>query len=170
MLTTTADEIEEGLKAAKNLNSALKNFLKREVGTNEAAARFAKDFRTAASGLSTKMLRPFIDRHHKTHEIFFLAVARHAHADCIGAISDAVVSEYSEPFNETYEKNGQKVTIKDQKNFSRIIQEVSVKIDAGLKAAGLSTTNFMRSAVLLSIFDEDVLAEPSFMPSLAFSK
>ena len=159
MLTTTPDEIEEGFKTAKNVNSALKNFLKKEAGSHESVTRFAKDFRTAVSAGRPAAVRAFIDQKHSNHGIHFLLVSRYAHATFIDAFVEKIVSTYGDRFNATYEATEDSITVTDKKTFASIVKEVAATIDTALSEAKLPVTNFMRNSVLICIFEQKVLKE-----------
>lgn len=159
MLPTTVEEIQESFAAAKNLNSALKNLLKKESSATPAVAHFAKDFRAAASSGKSAQRDLFIERNFETKQFFFLGAARYAFPELIESTVGTIVSKYADDFNATYERQDGGVQVTDAARFKEIVNAVQATIKKDLKAAGLPVNNFMQSALLATVFELDVLNE-----------
>jgi len=159
MLETTVDEINEAFAAAKNSNAAIKTFLKKEVKAGSPVERFAKNFKAAVATGKPATLRAFIENSFPQQERCFLVCARYAHAEAIASIVEQIFDKHADEFNATYEKVEAGIEIKDKSKFAAIVKSVSSMLDAGLKAASLPPSNFLKNAVLLCVFDDEVLKE-----------
>ena len=160
MKEATPNDVVETFAAAKNLNSALKNILRKEVNHNEAFGRFTKSFRAAATHVTSKTaMRSFIEKHLGTHESFFLLVARYAHSEFIGKLVDQIVTAHGDEFNTTYVETEEGITLKNREKFISILKEVFKATEAALANAALPTSHFMKSVVYSSIFEPKVLTE-----------
>ncbi len=159
MLPTTIEEVEQSFLKAKNLNSALKNFLKREGTANPQAAAFAKDFRAAAGSAKAPAMRAFLERNYPKREIFFVGIARYAHPELVESTVGKIIDTHAEAFNATYERGEGGVTVKDAATFKKIVKSVDELIGQGLASAEVPQSNFMRNALLASVFEPEVLAE-----------
>lgn len=160
MLKTSIDEVESAFRSAKNLNAALKTFLKRE-GTQGGPTieTFAKGFRNAASAGKPEPIRRFIEANYPKRELHFMAVVRYAHPDVVESIIQKIFEKHAETFNSTYEKTEDSINVTDRKKFDSIITDVFSMIESELKTNEIEATNFMRNAILASIFDTEVLPE-----------
>jgi hypothetical protein len=159
MIESTVDEIDSAFGAAKNANSAIKSFLKKEARAGDAVVRFAKNFRVAVATGKPAIIRAFIDRNFPQNEAYFLMCARYAHNDIITSIVEKIFESHAEEFNSTYEKLEEGIRVKDRKKFSAVISAVNKMIEDGLKSASLPVTNFLKKAVLVSVFDDNVIGE-----------
>ena len=159
MLPTTIDEIEQGFCKAKNLNSALKGFLKREGSANPQAASFAKDFRAAAGSGKAPAIRAFVERNYPKREIFFVGLARYAHPELVESVVGRIIDTHADAFNATYDRGENGIKVTDAATFKKIVKEVDSIIEQGLKGAELPPSNFMKSVLLASVFEPDVLGE-----------
>lgn len=159
MLPTTSTELSQAFSAAKNLNAALKNFLKREGNNGAQVVAFAKDFRNAVSGGKSVAIQFFIEKNYPTKEMYFMGVARYAFPEVIESTVGEIIERYADEFNATYIRDEQGISIKDAKAFGRIVAEVKAMIEAQLRAAEVPTNNFMQNSLLASVFEIDVLAE-----------
>lgn len=159
MLETNVEEITTALINAKNLNAALKSFLKREGAQTPQVATFAKEFRGVVSSGRPEPVRLFIEQNYQRRPMYFLGVARYAYPEVIEAVVGKIIEQHAERFNTTYERAGQGIKVTDAKEFGAIVKNVSQMIDEGLKTAGAPTSNFMRNAVMASVFEPDVLVE-----------
>lgn len=159
MLPTTIDEVEQSFAKAKNLNSALKNFLKREGTANPQAAAFAKDFRAVAGSGKSAAIRAFLERNYPKREIFFVGLARYAHPELVESTVGKIIDTHADAFNSTYERGEGDISIKDSAAFKKIVKDVEKLIDQGLASAELPSSNFMKNTLLASVFEPDVLGE-----------
>ena len=167
MLKTTVEEIVQAFSGAKNLNAALKNFLKREAQADPSVERFAKDFRAALSAVrpaaAALSMQAFIKKNHPTKELYFAAVARYAYPELFEATIGSVHEEYAEEFNRTYQATDQGVNVTDRPKFQAIIKQVRKKVEAALVGAGLPCNNFLTNSFFLGIFEPNVLKEVNFV-------
>lgn len=159
MLPTTVQEIQESFAAAKNLNAALKNLLKKESSATPAVANFAKDFRAAVSSGKSASRDLFIERNFETKQFFFLGAARYAFPELVESTVGAIVAKYADEFNATYQRQDDGVKVTDAARFKEIVNAVRATIRNDVKAAGLPVNNFMESALLATVFEFDVLNE-----------
>jgi hypothetical protein len=154
-----ANEVIGVFSAAKNLNSAIKNFLKREVQNNESVERFAKDFRAAVASGRPPALAAFIERNYPAQEAFFAAVARYAYPDLFDPTIERIFSSYAEDFNTTYSQAGDSVTVADRPKFISIVKEVEGVIDAAVREQGMNPNPFLLRTFFMGIFEPAVLKE-----------
>jgi hypothetical protein len=159
MLTPTVEEAQESFAAAKNLNAALKNLLKRESSGAPAVASFAKDFRTAVSSGKDTQRDLFIERNFESKRFFFIGAVRYAFPEIVESTVGTIVSKYADDFNATYERVDGGITVTNAKRFQEIVLDVLSIITKDLKAAELPDNAFMQSALLATVFELDVLNE-----------
>lgn len=155
----SVDEVVTTFAGAKNLNAALKTFLKREGANSPSLASFAKDFRGVVATGRSEAIRVFIDSRYEKRPVFFMGVARYAFPELVEGIVGAIIDKYAETFNATYERGESGITVKDTKTFKEIVKGVDAMVAEALKANGLGANNFMRHALLSSVFEPDVLQE-----------
>lgn len=159
MLETNVEEVTVALTSAKNLNAALKSFLKREGTQTPQVATFAKEFRGVVTSGRPEPVRVFIEQNYEKRPMYFLGVARYAYPELIESVVGQIITKHAETFNTTYERADQGIKVTDAKAFAAIVASVSEMIDQGLKASGAPTSNFMRNAIMASVFEPDVLTE-----------
>jgi len=159
MLNSSMDEVQAAFHAAKNANAAVKTFLKREARVGDPSERFAKDFRVAAASGKEAPINAFIEKNYPKHEVYFLALARYAHGEFIGTTVEKIFDKYAEEFNTTYERGDGAITVTNDARFKEIVLDVAGIVEKELSAAGLPTSNFMKKAVLICVFDPEVLKE-----------
>ena len=155
---TTADAIEV-FSRASNLNSSIKNFLKKEVRKGDELERFTKNFKSAVGSGDEARAQGFLDKYLESHAKWLLALAGYAHIDFVGAVSEKVVTQFAEDFNKTYNLDDGTLKVTDKKNFERIAKESLGIINAELKTYELENSEFMRRAVMNAIFDDRVLEQ-----------
>ena len=159
MLDTTEEEVTTALTSAKNLNSALKTFLKREGTQTPQVATFAKEFRGVVSSGRPEPVRLFIEANYEKRPMYFLGLARYAYPELIETVVGKIIEQHADTFNTTYERAEQGIQVTDAKAFGSIVKSVSQMIDEGLKSSDAPASNFMRNAVMASVFEPDVLTE-----------
>lgn|GEM_PF-918289 len=159
MLSTTVENVHLAFQAAKNLNAALKNFIKREGASGAHVVSFAKDFRSVASSGKDQLVQRFIERHFPAKEFLFLGVARYAFPELVESSVGRIVDTYAEEFNATYEKTEGGISVTHAAVFRKIAREVLSNIRADIKAAGFGPNPFLENTLLSSVFEIDVLAE-----------
>lgn len=159
MLKPTVEEVKESFAAAKNLNAALKNLLKRESSGSSAVAGFAKDFRVAVTSGKSAPRDYFIERNFENKQFFFMGAVRYAFPELVDSTVGAIVNKFADEFNATYERHDGAVTVTNTKRFKEIVNEVQTIIQKDLKAAELPVNTFMQVALLATVFELDVLNE-----------
>ncbi|MBN8549963.1 MAG: hypothetical protein J0M12_11665 [Deltaproteobacteria bacterium] len=157
MLPFTTQDAVSVLKKSDNLNSALKNFLKREIRNGDPAARFVKDLRELSDSSNTTRLESYIDRNRAKFELQLVAVGAHAHPNLVESIAAKVTEKYADTFNETYKLEEEKIEVTDKKGFDQIVKQALTLIDEDLKAAGFGDSPYIKNSVMLAIFDKRVL-------------
>jgi hypothetical protein len=159
MLTPTVEEAKESFAAAKNLNAALKNLLKRESSGAPAVASFAKDFRAAVSSGKSVQRDLFIERNFENKRFFLIGAVRYAFPELVESTVGTIVTQYADDFNATYERIDGGVGVINAKRFEEIVNQVLAIIVKDIKAAEVPNNAFMQSALLSSVFELDVLNE-----------
>ena len=159
MLPTTVTQVQDAFQAAKNLNAALKSFIKREGGNGSQVVSFAKDFRAAVSTGKAPAVAFFIEKNYQNKQVYFLGVARYAFSDLVETSVGRIIEKHAESFNATYERGEEGVTVTDAAQFKKIATEVLSMIRGDIKAAGLAENPFLENALLASVFEVEVLAE-----------
>lgn len=159
MLETNVEEVTTALTSAKNLNAALKSFLKREGTQTPQVASFAKEFRGVVSSGRPEPVRLFIEQNYDKRPMYFLGVARYAYPELIEAVVGQIIEQHAENFNKTYDRVEQGIKVTDAKGFAAIVKNVAQMIDDGLTTSGAPASNFMRNAIMASVFEPDVLTE-----------
>jgi hypothetical protein len=91
--------------------------------------------------------------------MYFLGVARYAHSDFFEGVIGDIFNQYADPFNATYERADSGVKMLDEKAFRSIVKDVEGMISERIKAAALPPSNFLKNAMLVSIFEPDVLVQ-----------
>ena len=161
MLTYSHDDIIATFRSAKNLNAAIKSFLKGEVTKGHPAERFAKSFRSAYDAQDEARLTNFIEKNLPQFEKELLLIANYAHADVIGRASDRIISTHAESFNETYARSDGEITVTDPSSFKKIINNAFTIIEEELGQTDVPDTPFLRNVFILTIFDEDLVDKVS---------
>jgi hypothetical protein len=159
MLPTTVPQVQDAFQAAKNLNAALKNFIKREGGNGAQVVSFAKDFRAAVSTGRAPAVTFFIEKNYPAKQVFFLGVARYAVPELVETSVGRIIEKHAEAFNTTYQRGENGITVTDAAQFKKIVRDVLAMIKEDIKAAGLTENPFLENALLASVFEVEVLAE-----------
>ena len=157
MSTYKSTDVLNVFKRSRNINAAVKNFLKKEVKNNPELERFAKNFRSAQTSGDDARALSFIEKYLEVEPRYFLALGGYAHVDFVTKVSEAVVTNHADAFNATYELTETEVEIKNKKEFERIAKAALAQIDGELKTYELADSPFMRSVVTNAIFDDRVL-------------
>jgi hypothetical protein len=159
MQEATTEEVQLAFNTAKNLNAALKSFIKKEVRSGDPIERFAKDFRAAVATGRAHSVNLFIEKNYPKSEIYFLALARYAHPDFVSSVVEGVFEKYAEDFNTTYENLASGIRVTNTEKFATISQSVAQMIDDRLTSSGLPSGKFLKKATLHCIFEPGVLLE-----------
>lgn len=152
-------QVEEVLSAAKNLNAALKTFLKREARSENAVEAFVKSLRNVVARDRDGELLSYIEKHYENNEVHFAILAAYAFPELQDSVISAVYDQYGEDFNATYERRDKVIHITNPARFSSISRQVVTKIEEGLDQAGIPRNNFSVYSLLATIFEPDVLVQ-----------
>jgi hypothetical protein len=161
MIDISIDEVVSSLAGAKNLNAALKNFLKKEGASSPSLASFAKEFRVVVSSGRAEAVRGFIDTHYTRRPVYFMGVARYAFPELVETVVSSIIERHADTFNATYEREEGGIKVTDKKTFAEIVGGVDSMIEEALKGSGLGGNNFMRHSILTGVFEPDVFTEVS---------
>ena len=100
-----------------------------------------------------------MEHNYPKREIYFIGLARYAHPELIAATVETIINRFADEFNATYQQEETGISVNDAAAFKRIVKEVESVIEQGLLSAGLPVTNFMKNALLSSVFEVGVLDE-----------
>jgi len=154
----SSEDVVGTLKKSPNINSAIKNFLKRQAAQGgESSARFAKDLRDKILSKQDSSALLFVDKNVEKFAPHLLAIGAYAHAELVDSVAGKIVTKYADDFNATYSSNGEEVTITNQDKFNTIMTNAASEIDADLKTGGFEDSQFLRAIVLNAIFEQPVL-------------
>ena len=159
MTDYTPEDIVSIFDQAKNINAAVKKFLKNEVAGNAANEKFAKSARAALLSSVPDGKLTFIKNHLPDYEPHMLVLASYCHQEVIAATTSEVITKYADDFNKTYTPGEEKITVTDKATFKKIVLAVQDIVDASLKKANLSSSPFFKKVVFFNIFDRAVLEE-----------
>lgn len=159
MLPTTFSNVHDAFQGAKNLNAALKNFIKREGNNGGQVVSFAKDFRGVVSSGRAPAVQLFIEKNYPAKEFLFLGVARYAFPELVESSVGRIIEKYADDFNTTYERGEAGISVKNAAAFKKIAKDVLSIIREDIKAAGFGSNPFLENALLASVFEVEVLAE-----------
>ncbi len=152
MFELTSEQAKHAFASAKNLNAALKHFLKKSELTNKEE-KFAKNFRVAVSAGKNRV-DFFIDNNFATQQKLFLKVSHFAFSELFSETIETIITKYGEEFNSTYSQNDNDVSILDESNFKRIIKEVKIILDEFFSKLNHPSEAFLKVSILTCIFDE----------------
>jgi hypothetical protein len=113
----------------------------------------------AASSGKSAQRDLFIERNFDSKQFFFIGSVRYAFPELVDSCVGAIVERYADDFNSTYDRGESGVTVTNPKRFQEVVKEVQEIIRRDVKAAELPDNNFMRSALLATVFEFDVLQE-----------
>lgn len=159
MLEYNLNDLVQALDGAKNINAALKKFLKNEVSTDQKSSRFVKDLRTICASKVPNIKTEFLGDKLPTFEPHLLGIIRYAYAEQTAAITSQITEKYADDFNTTYEEKEDGIVVKDPAKFNKIAKQVVAEIETGLKEKELPVSPLMKNVMLFHIFDPAVLKE-----------
>lgn len=157
MLPFTTEDATAVLKKSANLNSALKNFLKREIKAGDLGARFVKDLKDLSASAQSKLMEEYISKSRPAFESHLLAIGKYAHTDGVNDIVGAIVDRYAEEFNATYDTKDDKIVVSNHAKFKSIVAEAMMLIDTMQQSSGFGGSTYYKNLVILSVFDKPVL-------------
>jgi hypothetical protein len=159
MLTYSSDDVVQALGVSKNLNAALKSFLRREVKKGDPAEKFVKELRATLIDKDGRDPEKLLARYMPDLENHLIVIAAYAHHDFVNAISQEIVGEYGEAFNKTYTSNGETITITNRPEFERIIREVAKRLKERSETLGLTGNPFFLNVMLNTIFERPLMRD-----------
>lgn len=157
MLPYSVSDVLAALDGAKNVNSALKKFLKNEVRSDPKSERFIKDLKIVLASKDSARRENFIGKSVPVFEPHLFVLTRYAYAAETGAVADEITTRFAEEFNATYELGEDGFKFRDEKAFTRIVKDVMNLIEDGLKKQGVPLSGFSKNVMLHHIFDREVL-------------
>ena len=162
MLPFTNEDAVAVLMKAPNLNSALKNFLKREIKAGDPAGRFIKDLKSLSSSIQIKPFEDYVAQSRPAFDNHLLVIGKYAQVDQVNNIVGLIVEQYAEDFNSSYQteelaEGAQKIAVTDKPKFEKIVKAAVDIISKEQATAGYPDSNFFKNLVLLSVFDRPVL-------------
>jgi hypothetical protein len=154
----SSEDVVGTLKKSANINSAIKNFLKRQAAQGgESSARFAKDLRDVLLSKQEAGALTFVDRNVEKFSPHLLAIGAYAHAELVDKVAGKIVTKYADDFNSTYTSNGEEIKVSNQTKFNSIMKNAASEIGADLEESGFADSQFLRAIVLNAIFEPPVL-------------
>lgn len=158
----SAEDALAAFRAAPNVNSAIKNFLKRQTQPDPHGTRFVKDLKAALASSRDESALSFIEKNLSRFSPHLLAVGAYAFNELVESISTEIVETHADQFNETYEadeharETSPAIKVKDEAAFARIMKVAVGEVEAAL-AQQSNSSPFLRAIVLNSIFEQSVL-------------
>jgi len=157
MSNITSTEVLQTFEGAKNINAAFKKFLKNDVANDPKNLKFIKSLKQVFVSKDAAVKESFLATHLPEYEPHMFVVGRYAYVDAVDSVTEEVITRFAEEFNTTYVKNEQAVEFKNEERFKQIVLEVMGIINQRFEEQTLPHSNFMKTIVLTSIFDADVL-------------
>lgn len=152
-------DVEAVLSSADNLNAALKTLLKREGKPGSSVESFVKTLRSIVARNRDGELLKYIEENYSVREVHFALLASYAFPAVRESVVGEVVEKHADEFNATYERTEGGISVVNHEKFQAIVKEVVVMVKAGLQRAGIPANDFSVYALLISIFEPDVLGE-----------
>ena len=156
MLDYATSDVLEVFEASPNMNAALKNFVKREVTKGDPGGPIAKSLKQVLASKDTSRIEGFLNKHKEENGGYLLAIGGYAHLEFITIISEHIVDNYAESFNETFESDGTECKVTDDKEFKKIATQALDEIAEAIDNAELPKNPFMQSVVYNAIFEDAV--------------
>ncbi len=157
MLECTVDDIYDVLVKAPNINSAVKNFLKKEAKKGQPSEKFAKSLRDAFGSKNEERAKRFIDDSMTPHMSYIYSITCYAYFEFVSKLAEAIVNKFADDFNSTFEIVDEKVNFKDEKKFKTISEQALKIINENLNEFGFTDSNFMKNVALISVFERPVI-------------
>ncbi len=157
MFEFDANDVVTSLRKAKNINSAIKNFLKKEMRAGVEGERFVKDLRDRLLSSNVERAKSFVEPQLPRYAAHLLGIGRYAFSEMVLPVSEEIVDKYADSFNASYVKENGEVVIKDEKTFTAIVKATLERAEQQLTSSGIEATPFMKSLFMVGIFEEEVL-------------
>ncbi len=162
MYPYSEEEALQCLISAPNLNAAAKRFLKNEGASGDDNIRFGKAFRNAAKNPKEKQLREFVQKALPKYEQQLFLIVKYAYDEAFTEIVEQIFERYAEQFNDTYEIDGEQISLTDEARFHEISQKAIAEIDELIETRPTPNNNCMRNAVCITLFEPLVLKQIRF--------
>lgn len=159
MTEINSDQATDVFLAASNLNAALKSFLKREVQKGDPREKFVKSFRKIISSNNKEQIKSFLEQQIARDPSTVLGLAGYAHSDTVTGISQQIIDQYAEKFNECYETSESSATITDQANFDKILKKSAEHYKQSIKETSLPDNHFMSLVFVHSLFEDQLIEQ-----------
>jgi hypothetical protein len=151
------EELRTLILRSKNLNSAVKSYLKHEVEKQAKEIRFLKAIRKVSLPTQKKQLMHFLEQCTDEYAIALFILVRHAYFHVLSPVLEEVIREKAEVFNATYTSHGDEITIKDEKTFQSVVQEVSKMLDDALAKEGFGGSKMLHKIFMHLLYDAAVV-------------
>ena len=159
MYPYTLTEVVSALRGSKNINAALKNFLKLEIRNGDPAGRFVKDLRSVVGAKSTEPLQRLVEQGQQKFERHIFVIVRYAYHEPMAQIAEQVAHKYADDFNATYEREDGRIKVIDLPKFKSIFKEVEGLFEQAINERKLGPVGLMKNALVTFVFDADVITE-----------
>ncbi|MEZ4755089.1 MAG: hypothetical protein R3A13_12470 [Bdellovibrionota bacterium] len=157
MLDYNTNDAVVVFEVSSDLKSAIKNFIKREAGKGDPGGKLAKNLYEVFNSGDKSRIDNFLNKHKTENATYLYAIGGYAHLEFITIISENIVDNYAEAFNETYESDGKVCKVTDDKEFKKIAVAALKEIDEAIDNAELPDNPFMKNVVYNAIFEIAVL-------------
>lgn len=154
------EQLEQTLTSAKNINAALKSFLKHEAQKGDPAVKFVKALKANAQSKSPGALSEFISKNREKYEQHLFLIARYGHNEVIEPLLNKIITDYAERFNGCYSTNGgTQFQYTNEMLFKEIAKEVNKVTESHLTESELECNGFTKNTVFYSLFEPLVIEE-----------
>lgn len=155
----SGSDVVGSLSQSKNLNAAVKTFLKKQGKAGDPGVKFAKELRDILQRPDRNFAIDFVERAGARFGPHLLAIGAYAHAPVIEDLASKIVEAFADDFNSTYAVRGDELEFKDEEKFREIANKALGMIDESLRAQGFDGSHFMRAIAMNAVFEAPVLRE-----------
>ena len=159
MLDYNVEDVVSVFDASPNVNAAIKGFIKREVTKGDPGGKLAKSLAQVLASKDNDRITGFINKHKDENAGYLFAIGGYAHLEFITIISEQIVDNYAEDFNETYESDGTECKVTNKAEFKKIAGAALKEIDEAIDNAELPENPFMKNVVYNAIFEDAVFTK-----------
>lgn len=159
MLIYTSKDVVEILKKSKNINSAIKSFLKKEVKKGDPAEKFAKSLKVVLLDGNFQRAISFIDANLAKFENHLFVIGQYAFSEFTSSVTDELIEKYADSFNETYKIEGGELEILNRADFSNIVKSSLKLIDDKFREFELPSSPFLKKLLIMAIFHQELHSE-----------
>ncbi len=147
------------LLGAKNLNAAIKKYLKTDALKGSSEEKFLKKLKSLQSLKNPDSFLNFIEKTEEDKLECLENLTRYAYSDLIDNLVEEIIEKHSEDFNKTYSAGVSEIKIEDEDSFVEIAKAVEKKIYTEIKNANIESADFMKDVISGSIYDGGILIE-----------